>query len=37
LDWAWRFAHRALLAHRGTLAAGNADPGLRIAIELPVE
>lgn len=30
-------ARRAVLAHRGTLVVENADPGLRIVIELPVE
>jgi signal transduction histidine kinase len=30
-------ARRAVLAHRGTLMVENADPGLRLAIELPVE
>jgi signal transduction histidine kinase len=30
-------ARRAVLAHRGALVVENAEPGLRIAIELPVE
>jgi signal transduction histidine kinase len=30
-------AHRAVMAHRGRLTAGNAVPGLRVSMELPLD